>query len=61
MGPAAQEIAYLVQVPIEIAAQTVLAVCALVSQQYADISIDGRVSPLSLFLFSIAKSGDRKS
>jgi hypothetical protein len=61
MGPAAAEIAYLVQLPVEIAAQTVLAVGALVSQQYADISIDGRVSPTSLFLLSVAGSGDRKS
>ena len=58
MGPAAQEIAYLVQLPVEIAAQTVLGVGALVAQQYADISIDGRVSPTSLFLFSVAGSGD---
>jgi hypothetical protein len=61
MSEAAKEIAYLVQLPIEIAAQTVLAVGALVSQQYADVSIDGRVSPTSLFLLSVAGSGDRKS
>jgi Protein of unknown function (DUF3987) len=61
MGPAAKEIAYLVQLPVEIAAQTVLAVGALVAQQYADISIDGRTSPTSLFLLSVAGSGERKS
>lgn len=61
MGPAAKEIAYLVQLPIEIAAQTVLAVGALVAQQYVDVSIDGRTSPTSLFLLSVAGSGERKS
>ncbi len=61
LSQAAIEIAYLVQVPVEIAAQTVLAVGALVSQQYADVSIDGRVSPTSLYLLSVAGSGDRKS
>ena len=61
LGSAAEEIASIVQVPVEIAAQSVLAIAALVAQQFANISIDGRTYPLSLFFLTVAKSGDRKS
>jgi hypothetical protein len=61
LGSAAEAIASIVQVPVEIAAQSVLAIAALVAQQFANISIDGRTYPLSLFFLTVAKSGDRKS
>ncbi len=61
MGGCARAIAEYVQAPPELAAQSVLAMGALMAQQQANIEIDGRVMPLSLFCLSIAESGDRKS
>ncbi len=61
LGSAAAAIANKVQAPLEIAAHSVLAVAALASQDKTDILIDGRKSPISLFLLTIAESGDRKS
>nr|WP_243760651.1 YfjI family protein [Aestuariicella hydrocarbonica] len=44
-----------------LAAQSILSVAAVVTQQKANIVIDGRHIPLSLFCLSIAQSGDRKT
>jgi hypothetical protein len=66
LGPvlarAAQAIARKVQAPEAIAAQSVLSVAALAAQSLADVVLPyGQSRPLSLFLVTVAGSGDRKS
>ncbi|MBV1883720.1 MAG: DUF3987 domain-containing protein [Pseudomonadales bacterium] len=61
LGGAAKAIAECVQVPGAIAGQSVLAAASLAVQSIADVAIDGRESPTSLFCLTIAESGDRKS
>lgn len=52
----------LVQVPVPIAAQAVLGACAIVAQTRIVIEMPtGEIIPSSLFLFTVAASGDRKS
>ena len=48
--------------PIEICAQAVLGAIALVGQGHADVVLpSGQLKPLSMFLMTIAGSGERKS
>jgi hypothetical protein len=61
LSPAAQAIAELVQVPLALAGNSVLAAAALATQAHADIMTLGGRRPLSLFLLTIADSGDRKT
>ena len=61
LGPVATRIHEIVKAPDSICGQSVLAAAALITQPYADIHIDGRVHPLSLFMLTAAESGDRKS
>jgi len=61
LGDAATTIAEGVKAPLALAAQSVLAVASLLTQQKANVVIDGRTIPLSLFCLTIAESGDRKS
>lgn len=62
MGGAAAAIADTVQVPIEIAAQSILATAALVAQGFSDVLLPfGQPRPLSLYFVTLADSGDRKS
>lgn len=61
LGPAAQRIHEIVKAPDAICGHSILAAAALVTQAYADIHIDGRIHPLSLFMLTVAESGDRKS
>lgn len=63
VGPAAAGVADLVQLPVAIAAQSALAVSSLAVQGHVDIQMPyGHAnSPASLFLLSVARSGDRKS
>jgi hypothetical protein len=62
LAPAARAIAERVQVPIELAAQSVLSVASLAAQAVADVRLPfGQTRPLSLFCMTIAKSGDRKT
>jgi hypothetical protein len=59
---AAEAIARKVQVPASTAAQSVLAVAALAAQAHADVGLPyGQKRPLSLFMVTVAASGDRKS
>lgn len=62
LGQAAKRLAYHVQVPEGMAAQSVLAVAALVAQGHINVQ-RGTIglSPVSLFFLSVAESGDRKS
>ena len=66
LGPclrlAAEAIAAKVQAPIELAAQSVLGTASLAAQRHFDVRLPyGQVRPCSLFLVTIAASGDRKS
>ncbi|MBR1249179.1 DUF3987 domain-containing protein [Bradyrhizobium sp. AUGA SZCCT0169] len=62
LASAAEAIASKVQTSRPIAAQSVLAAASLVAQPHADIQMPfGQSRPLSLFLITIASSGDRKS
>jgi hypothetical protein len=52
----------IVQIPVSIAAQAVLGACAIVAQTRIEIEMPtGEVVPSSLYLFTVAASGDRKS
>jgi hypothetical protein len=61
LAPAAAAIRRVVQSPAALCANSVLAAASLVAQRRADIEIDGRKVPLSLWLLTIAASGERKS
>jgi len=62
LGEAANRLAYHVQVPKGIAAQSVLSAAALIAQAHIDVQ-RGNIGtgPVSIFCLSIAESGDRKS
>lgn len=61
LAPAARAIRRVIQAPDAIVGASVLAAASLAVQALADVEIDGRVHPLSLWLVSIAESGERKS
>lgn len=62
LGGAVAAIAEVVQVPHALAAGSILAVASLAAQRVTDITmLNGEARPLSLFLITIAESGDRKS
>lgn len=62
LAPAAQAIANKIQVPLAIAAQSVLSAASLAAQSHADVRLPfGQVRPLSLFLATVAESGARKT
>ena len=61
LGPAAQRIHEVVQAPAALCGQSLLAAASLAVQSHADVVIDGRREPLSLFAMTIAESGERKS
>jgi hypothetical protein len=62
LSSAAAAIARKVQVPPAMAAQSVLAAAALAAQGHADVLLPyGQPRPLSLYLVTVAASGDRKS
>lgn len=63
LGGAAAGIADIVQCPIAIAGSSVLAVASLAVQAHLDVvhPATGRRIPVSLFLLTIAESGERKS
>jgi hypothetical protein len=51
----------IVRAPLAICAQSVLGAAALAVQAHADVLLDGRRTPISLFLATLAESGERKS
>lgn len=62
IAPAVQGTQDLIQAPIEICAQSALSHAALAVQAHANVVLPtGHPRPLSLFLLSVASSGDRKS
>ena len=61
LGPAVERMAEVIGVPQALAAQSVLAASALATQGHAGLQLDGRNYPLSLYLITVAASGDRKT
>ena len=61
LGPAVERMADVIGVPQALAAQSVLAASALATQGHAGLQLDGRHYPLSLYLITVAASGDRKT
>jgi len=58
---AAMSLQRVIQAPDAISAQSVLGAASLACQPYANVFMDGRECPLSLFMITVAESGDRKS
>lgn len=56
-----QALADLTQAPVEIGAQSLLAVSSLATQSRADVETLAGNAPLSLFFLTVAPSGERKS
>jgi len=50
-----------VQAPAPVVAQSILATASLVAQPHIDVEIDGREFPVSLYLITVAVSGERKT
>lgn len=62
LGKAAKELYETVKAPMAVIAQSLLGTASLVTQGHADIeTMDGRHIALSLFLITVAESGERKS
>lgn len=61
LSPAAKKTCEVIQAPEAICGQSFLAAAGLAVQGYANIVIDGRVSPLSEFFLTLGESGERKS
>ncbi|MDV3054442.1 YfjI family protein [Pseudomonas paracarnis] len=61
LGPAVERMAEVIGVPQALAAQSVLAASALATQGHTGLQLDGRNYPLSLYLITVAASGDRKT
>lgn len=62
LGDAIRAIEAIAQVPVSLAAQSVLSAASLAAQGFVNVeTITGQFVPVSLFLFTIAASGDRKS
>lgn len=61
LEPAANEMYTTIKAPLAVIAQSLLGAASLVTQGHANIGIHGRVIALSLFLITVAESGERKS
>lgn len=63
LGNPARAIQDIVRCPVELGANSLLSVASLAVQAHANVIIPatGQPKPLSLYLFSIAKSGERKT
>jgi len=61
LAPAASAIAEMVQVPKALAANSVLAAAALAAQPHANVETLQGARPVSLYILTVAASGERKS
>ena len=61
LSAAASAMQQIIQAPDALLGQSVLGAASLAVQAHANVIIDGRISPLSLFFLTIAASGERKS
>ena len=61
LAPACESLRRVIQAPDAICGASLLAAASLAVQGLADVTVDGRVYPLSLWFLSVAESGERKS
>src|SRR5690348_13651206 len=61
IGPAARAVMEYVQVPDALAAHAVLGFAALAAQAHANVQTLGGLRPISLYMMTVAESGERKS
>lgn len=61
LGDAARRLQEVIQAPDAVCCASVLAVASLATQGLANVSMDGRTIPLSIWMLSCAESGERKS
>lgn len=65
LGPllagATRSISDALQCPVELAANSVLSAASLLVQGQVDVCVDGRRTPVSLYLMTVANSGERKT
>lgn len=61
LGAAAKAIHAVVQAPAGLCGQSVLSAASLAAQAHADVLLDGRREPLSLWHVTVGDSGERKS
>lgn len=61
LGPAADAITRVIQVPASAAVSAVLSSAALAVQPHADVVVDGRACPTSMFFVTVLESGQRKT
>lgn len=61
LAPAVESLRRVIQAPDAVSGASVLAAASLAAQALADVEIDGRVVPLSLWMLTVAESGERKS
>lgn len=61
LAPAARAVMEHVQVPDALAAHAVLGSAALAAQAHANVQTLGGLRPISLFMFTVAESGERKT
>lgn len=61
LGSAAKSLQRVIQAPDAVCGASVLAAASLAAQALADIEIDGRTYPTSLWMLTVAGSGERKS
>lgn len=61
LGPAVLSLRRIVQAPPAMISQSLLAAAALCVQPHANLRIDGRTSPLTIFAITVGASGERKT
>ena len=61
LASTAQQLMQVIQAPDAMCGQSVLAAAALAVQGHANVDIDSRVHPLSLFALTIGETGERKT
>jgi hypothetical protein len=61
LGPACETLQRIIQAPDAICGGSLLAAASLCAQPLADVINDGRTHPLTLWMLSVASSGERKS
>ena len=61
LAPAAREMNEVIQSPMAICAQSLLAGASLAVQAHASVIIDGRVMPMSEYFVTVAERGERKT
>lgn len=61
LAPAAKSLRRVMQAPDAVCGASVLAAASLATQGLADVAIDGRTLPLSIWMLTVAESGERKS